>query len=114
MTKGQRGTTPKHGPPSARRAGRSQFQWEYIAARLRNEPGTWIMLTGVSTGMYSKVRNPESRPLPLRSLDGTLEVRLVGTKPVAGERGTSRRGELWLRRIAPGAKPLVDYINEED
>lgn len=88
---GRRGKVPDRAlpPPS-----RSRYDWAFIAARLQAEPGTWVMVPDVSNGLYTKITKGQNRWLT--ALGGHLRVHQRNTRLVAGERGTSRRGELWL------------------
>lgn len=88
---GQRGRVPAKSLPPANR---SQYDWAYVAARLKAEPGVWLMLADVSNGLYGKIKKGQNRWLA--ALGGHLKVHQRNTRLVVGERGTSRRGELWL------------------
>lgn len=104
----QRGTWAKTDLP---KVSRSQVDWPYVARRLRAEPGVWLNLRDISTGMYSRISGAD-KPVPLRELGEGLELHLRDTTVVPGTK--TRRGTLWLRWVEPGTKSLIERIDEED
>lgn len=88
----------------------TRVDWQYVAARLSKEPGEWLVLRDISTGMAGKAK--ASPPAPLARLGGRLEVHMRNTYTKPGSK--TRRGDLWLRWTESGTKPLVEHINEED
>lgn len=89
---GKRGRVPETALPPVNR---SKYDWPFIVSQMRAEPGRWVMVQDVSNGLASKLATVGNRWL--NDLGGTVDVYQRNTRPVKGPRGTSRRGELWLR-----------------
>jgi len=85
--------------PPRRRSGRAVYDWDKVRAMLEDNPGLWVMaLTGLSSGMYSYVRN--GGPEAFVGMGGHMQVSLRNRRPNPNAKGSI--GDLWLRWIPAG------------